>query len=152
MDEDVDEEMQQLGSSSKPQGVAAMPPSWRKSPMVSSRDSSSTSIAAYSSRDGSSTNSAAPSSRDEDKDEEVPQLRDSGKFRQQYGSSTNTAAYSSRDGSSNGSKQGQQHLPPGSVVNDIVPMKSKIPGGSAAAAAAAEQRKVQQAEQTANVQ
>jgi hypothetical protein len=105
MDEDVDEEMQQLGSSSKPQGVATMPPSWRKSPMVSSRD----------------------------------------------GSSTKGAVYSSRDGSSNGSKQGQQHLPPGSVVNDIVPLKSKIPGGSAAAAAA-EQRKVQQAEQTAKVQ
>lgn len=89
MDEDVDEEMQQLGSSSSSdggRGVATMPPSWRKTPMVTS---------------------------------------------------------------SNGSKQAQQHQPPGSVVNDIVPLKSKVPGSSAAAAA--EPRQLQQAEQSAKV-
>uniref|UniRef100_A0A383WIB2 Uncharacterized protein n=1 Tax=Tetradesmus obliquus TaxID=3088 RepID=A0A383WIB2_TETOB len=107
MDEDVDEEMQQLGSSSasRPSGVATMPPSWRNTPMVGSSSSSST---AHSSSNGSS------------------------------------------NGTSNGNKQAQQHLQPGSVVNDIVPMKSKI--GGASGVAAAEQRKVQQAEQGAKVQ
>lgn len=106
MDEDVDEEMQQLGSSSasRPSGVATMPPSWRNTPMVGSSSSST----AHSSSNGSS------------------------------------------NGTSNGNKQAQQHLQPGSVVNDIVPMKSKI--GGASGVAAAEQRKVQQAEQGAKVQ
>jgi hypothetical protein len=94
MDEDVDEDMQKLESSSsngKPRGVATMPPSWRKTPTVGSSN-----------------------------------------------------------GSSNGSKQAHQQLQPGSVANDIVPLKSKIPGSNGAAAA--EPRKVQQAEQGATVQ
>jgi hypothetical protein len=117
MDEDVDEEMQQLGgtSSGRPRGVATMPPSWRKTPMVGSSHGSSGSTA-HGSSNGTS----------------------------------NGASNGSSNGASNGSKQAQQHLQPGSVVNDIVPLKSKIPGASGAAAA--EQRKVQQAEQAAKVQ